>query len=184
MNKAEKQAEVDKLAERMTAAEMAILAEYRGLTVAQVTDLRKQLNSKGVRGKVVKNTLAKLAVNKVLKDAEKTDIEKFLELFNGTSFVILSQEDVVGPAKVAADFAKAHEHFKIKGGWFENKFVDKAGVEAISSLPSKEETLAKLLALINTPATQLLRVMKAPAEQLARLLAAYKDKLGDKQGQA
>ena len=177
MERAEKQAEVELLTERFSKAEIAICADYRGLTVLQVTKLRKQLFNAGFSARVSKNTLFRLAANKALSGAPSDQLEKLSGNLVGPSMVIFSDNDPVGPAKIAAEFSKEHEKFQIKGAWFEGKFVDASGVKALSTMPGKEETLSKLLALLNTPATQLLRVMKAPAEQFARLLGAYKDKL-------
>ncbi len=175
MNKAEKHGEVEFLAERFRGAQISLCADYRGLTVAQFTKLRRELASNNCKGRVVKNTLARLAINKGISDS--TEREKFHSLLVGPSLVIYSDADPIAPAKIVAKFQKDFQAFQIKGAWFEDKFIDKAGVEALSSMPSREETLAKLLALINTPATQLLRLMNEPASQVVRVLAAQKDKL-------
>jgi len=180
MDRAEKQQEVQNLEGKFAKAAIAICADARGLTVAQVTTLRKRLFEKGVKARVVKNTLARLAVKSANKDvaaANQPQLEKFVDTLAGPSFIIFSDSDVVAPAKVAFDFGKDNEKFQIKGAWFEEKFLDKSGVEELSKMPSREETLAKLLALINTPATQLLRLMKEPGTQVARVIGAQKDKL-------
>jgi len=180
MERTEKQTEIDLLNKSFESAQIALCADYRGLTVAQITKLRRQLRGSGLEGRVVKNTLAKIAAKRVLKDSDGTEMEKFLELFKGPSFVVFSRHDPVAPAKMASEFGKENEAFKIKGAWFEGAFVDVQGVKALASMPSREETLAKLLALIAAPATQLVRVLQAPAAQVVRVLEACRQKLEGK----
>ena len=177
MNRGERQAEVDFLAGCFKQAPLAMCADYRGLTVAQVTGLRRSLRQSGATARVVKNTLARLSLEKAYKDGDAGELKKFVDLLQGPSFLIFANQDVVASAKVAAKFAKDLEHFEIKGGWFGGKFLDQSGVVQISNMASREETLAKLLCLISTPATQLVRVLQAPAQQLVRVLEAYRSKL-------
>ncbi len=177
MERAEKHAEVENLGSSFKSAQIAICAHYQGLSVSQITGLRKKLNASGLSGKVVKNTLASLAAERSLKDGGEEQLKKFLELFNGPSFLVFSEKDPVTPAKLLSEFGKENEAFKIKGAWFENNFLDGNAVDTLSKLPSREENIAKLLALLNTPATQLLRLMQEPAARLARVLGALRDKL-------
>lgn len=177
MERAEKNSIIEDLSGRFNRAQITICADYRGLTVAQITKLRKDLHGAGFRGAVVKNTLAGISAKRGLAAAKDGELDKFLDLFKGPSFVVFSDEDPIKPAKLAKDFAESNEKFQIKGAWFENGFVDAAGVKTLASLPSREENLAKLLSLMNAPATQLVQMLQAPGAQLVRLLAAYKDKL-------
>lgn len=177
MDRAERQAEVDFLAKGFQSTQIALCADYRGLTVAQITKLRKELRANKAIGRVVKNTLARISANKVYTDSNAAELEKFSELFTGPSLLVFSESDPVSPAKVLAKFAKDNKKLQIKGGWFEGKFVDAKGVDTLSQMPSKEELLGKLLALLNAPATQLLRLMKEPSAQVVRVIAAQKDKL-------
>ena len=177
MKREEKQAIIESLNQRFAAAQVAYCADYRGLTVSQITNLRRQLRKAGVQSVVVKNTLARISAKKMLKDASGADVEKFLGLMAGPNFIVFGKEDPVGPAKVITQFGKENDKFQVKGGWFEGAFVDKQGVGTLATMPSREETLAKLLALISAPATQLARVIQAPGAQLARLLEAYRQKL-------
>ena len=177
MNRAEKEVEVQNLQSGLQKSAIAISADYRGLSVAQITKLRRSLHEKGIRAKVVKNTLARIAAKNCFASGDQAQLEKFVDSLIGPSFLALSESDPVTPAKVLVDFAKDNEKLQIKGAWFENKFLDRSGVKEISSMPSREETLAKLLALLNTPATQLLRLMKEPASQVVRVFGAQKDKL-------
>ena len=91
--------------------------------------------------------------------------------------MVFGKEEAVGPAKVLAKFAKDHEHLEVKGAWFSDAFLDSKGVVAVSKMPSREETLAKLLALLNTPAQQLMRLMNAPAQQVVQVIKAHEQKL-------
>ena len=159
-------------------SQIAFCVDYLGLTVAEVTSLRVQLNKVGAEAKVVKNTLAKLAASKCFKESSAADLEKFNNLFQGPSMLIFGREDAVSSAKVLAKFAKENEKLSIKGGWFSNTFIDEKGVEAVSKMPSREEVLGQLLALINTPATQLLRLMNTPARQVVQVINAHKQNLG------
>lgn len=177
MDKATKQNEIAALTESFSKAQVALCAEYRGLTVGQITQLRRQLRGSGLHGRVVKNTLAKLSVQEVLKQASEAEKTKFLELFENPCFVIFSDEDPVSPAKLATQFGKEFKSFQVKGAWFEGTCLDKSGVESLSSMPSREETLAKLLALMQAPATQLLRLIKEPSSRVVRVLGAQRDKL-------
>jgi large subunit ribosomal protein L10 len=180
MNKDEKQAEISGLQESFSKAQIALLADYRGLTVAEITELRKALKGAGSVGRVVKNTLAKISAKQALKDSGDSEIEKFLALLNGPNMVVFSEGDPVASAKVLTQFAKEHEKLSLTGAWFEGECIDVKGVEALSSLPSREELLGKLLALINAPATQLVRLLQAPSTQVVRVLDAYRAKLEGK----
>jgi len=177
MERAEKQQEIDFLHKCFTESDVTICADYRGLTVAQVTALRRGMRGAKATCRVVKNTLAKIALGKVLKDEDQGEVEKLLALFRGPSFIIFGRDDAVGSAKLAEKFAKDFANFELKGGWFEGKFLDRAAVAQFSRMASKEETLGKLLYLFSAPATQVVRLLNAPAQQLVQVLGAYKDKL-------
>ena len=112
----------------------------------------------------------------------KRQLQKFTEQFLGPSFLVVAFDEVVAPAKVLTKFATDNEKFALKGGWFEGSFLAEAGIEELSKLPSREETLAKLLNLLTAPATQLLRVTNAPGTNVVQLLAACRDKLEKEQG--
>ncbi len=177
MNKQEKQEELALLKDRFSKSQLAILTKYEGLTVAQITKLRRELRGANASARVAKNTLAKLVVKEVYKDDSQADLEKLTKLFEGANLVTFAGTDPVSPAKVITKFAKDNQKLEIKGAWFEGQFLDKAGVEQLSKLPSREETLAKLLSLLNAPATKVVQLLQAPGAQVVRLLAAYKDKL-------
>lgn len=177
MERSEKLKEVEFLNDCFGGSAIALCADYRGLTVAQITALRKELRNAGTQARVVKNTLAKLAVKEAFKEAEAAELERFIKIFEGPSLVVFSEKDPVAPAKVLSKFAKDNDKLQIRGAWLEGQFVDVAGVGSLSNMPGKEELLAKLLALINAPATQLLRLIQAPATQVVGVINAQKDKI-------
>lgn len=177
MDRADKQTEVDNLSNDLKGAQIALCADYGGLSVAQMTNLRRELKKVGSSVKVVKNTLARLSLEKVLAAAEKSEREKFSALFDGPSMLVCGREDPVAPAKVIHKFIKDNEKLQVKGAWVDGVFVDAAGVVLLSSMPGKKEMQAKLLSLLCAPATQLVRLLQAPGAQFVRLLEAYRKKL-------
>jgi large subunit ribosomal protein L10 len=181
MERAEKDAEIEFLTDSFSKAQICLCGDYRGLTVAQVTKLRKELRKSGAHAHVVKNTLGKLSAEKVHKGKiSDAELSKFTDVLAGPSFVIFSDEDPVGPAKALAEFAKGNEKFKIKGALFEGSFVDPSGVEALSKMPGRTELLASLLRVINGPATQLARLLQAPGAQVTRVIEAQRQNLEKK----
>lgn len=179
MERAEKNSEIEFLTSVFSKSQIALCADYRGLNVAEITTLRKKLRDNGAIGKVVKNTLAKISAKKALgENGEVTDpLQKFLDLFDGPSFLIYSDKDPITSAKIVQEFIKTKETFKVKGAWVDGAFVDTRGVDALAKMPSKEETLSMLLRLISTPATQMVRLLNAPASQLVQVIEAYRRKL-------
>lgn len=177
MEKAEKQAELESLGQSFGASQIALCADYRGLTVAQMTELRRGLRKVGSSGQVVKNTLARISVERSCKDADGAEVDKFKRVFEGPSFLVFGADDPISAAKLLAEFSKKHQPFKIKGAWFEGSFVDPAGVEMLAAMPSREELLAKLLAVISAPATQLVRLLQTPATQVTRVVEEQRKKL-------
>ena len=177
MDRSEKQEEITFLQGCFAKSTIALCANYRGLTVGQITSLRKQLRDGGSVARVSKNTLAKISAQKGLSKAAAAEIEKFVKLMDGPSLFVFSESDPVTPAKILTKFAKGNDKLKIRGAIFEGACMDAKGVQDLSLLPSREELLAKLLALMNAPATQLLRLIQAPGTQVVRVLNAQKDKL-------
>lgn len=180
MERAEKQAELSSLVEKFSQAQVAVCADYRGLTVAQITRLRSELRKAGSEGRVVRNTLARLAVNKVVGEqgGKQSEVERFLETIVGPTIVVTCDNDPIAPTKVLAKFAKENNKFRVKGCWLDGAYVDAAGVESLSKMPGREETFAMLLSLMKEPATRLVRVLSEPSAQIARAIEAYRKKLG------
>lgn len=174
MNFQEKEQSVAEMKAQFTGAAASFLVQYQGCSCTELTQLRKDLRPSGARFAVIKNTLAKLAV-------ADTDAAALNEAFDGPTAVVWSESDPVTPAKVLTKFAKDQESFAIKAGLVDGRFIDVKEIETLAQLPSREEVLAKLLALINAPATQLLQMVNAPASSLVRLLGAWQSELEKKE---
>lgn len=157
LNRNEKAAVVEEVSAQAAKAQTLAVAEYRGLTVAQLDALRKNAREKGVYLHVLKNTLARRAV-------AGTSFEVAEAQFVGPLIYGFS-EDAVAAAKVIADFAKANDKLVIKGGAFGGKALDVNGVKALANVPSKEVLLAQLLGLLQTPVSGLARVIAEVAKQ-------------------
>jgi len=169
LTRAQKESEVAELRDKFARASSVIVADYRGLSVQEVNELRAAVR-KGddCEYKVAKNTLLKLAV-------AGSEIEGVSEHFSGPTAVAFS-EDPVAAAKVAVDFAKSNDKLTIIGGGLGEKELDQTGVEALAKLPSLDELRAKIVGMINTPATRIAGVLQAPGGQLARVVSAYSQK--------
>lgn len=145
-----------------------VIARYTGLTVAEMTKLRGMLREQGAEAKVVKNRLAKIALDgKGGDDAAAMFVDQT---------VIAYSSDPVAAAKGAADFAKENENLVIIGGVMDDKVLDRSGIEALAKLPSLDQLRGKLVGLIQAPATKVAGVVQAPAGQLARIFSAYANK--------
>jgi large subunit ribosomal protein L10 len=173
MNTGEKQSQVDALAGEFRGTSSVFLVGYQGCKCSELTTLRRKLRPTGSRISVVKNTLAKRATKGTLTES----LEKY---FEGPTAVVWGKDSVTS-AKLLLEFAKGVERFKLKAGVVEGNVVSAADIESLAKMPSKEELFAKLLALINAPATRLLQTLNAPASSLARVLNAWKGELEKKQ---
>ena len=149
-------------------ANVVVVAHYSGLTVAQMQTLRRQMKQAGAAVKVAKNRLAKIAL-------EGTDVASIAPLMKGPTLIAFSSDPVAAP-KVANDFAKAHEKFVILGGAMGKTTLDLDGVKQLASLPSLDELRAKIVGLIQAPATKIAQVVNAPAAKVARVVQAYASK--------
>jgi large subunit ribosomal protein L10 len=181
MDRATKEAELADLVGRFSRAQVAVCLDYRGLTVAKVTTLRSNLRKAGSSAKVVRNTLAKLAVERAGGADVRTDeLHKFLTVLDGPTMVVFSDEDPIAPTKVLADFVKGtgNDKLRVKGCWLDGAYVDAEGVSALSKLPGREEVFSMLLGLLSAPATRLARVISEPGAQVARVVEAFRKKLG------
>lgn len=152
---------------RLKSAKMAIITEYRGLTVAQMTRLRRDIRDASGEYQVIKNTI----VRRALGDTAYGELEKFLKGPNGWVF---AYDDPVPLSKALIKFADDTDKLRIKGGMFEGRFMDPASVKVLSQMPSKPELQAKVLAMINAPATQLLRLVQEPGARIVRLLESVR----------
>ncbi len=170
--KAQKQKDLEALTEQFKKANAAMLVGFQGMTVQKDQELRNQLREAGVSYGVVKNTLAR-------KAAEGTVLEQAADQFKGVTAVALSQQDPVGLSKAIAKFTKANpEIFKFKVGIVEGKVVALRDVEAIASLPSKEELISKIMFLLNAQAQRLATVLSAVPRNLAIVVKQVSDQKG------
>lgn len=168
MDRAEKAELLTHLSGVFESANVVVVAHYSGLTVSELTELRGRMLKAGAEFKVTKNRIAKIALN-----GKKN--EKISDLFAGPTAIAYSQDPVAAP-KVAADFAKENPKLVILGGAMGETVLDANGVKQLASLPSLDELRAKLLGMIQTPATRIAGVVQAPAAQIARVLSAYASK--------
>jgi large subunit ribosomal protein L10 len=145
-----------------------VVAHNKGLTVNQVNDLRGKMSQAGATVKVAKNRLAKLAL-------DGTDASGIKDLFTGPTMVAYAADPVSAP-KIAAEFAKANEKFVVLGGALGKTVLDANAVKALAELPSLDQLRAKIVGMIQTPATRIAGVLAAPGGQLARVINAYATK--------
>lgn len=170
--KAQKQKDLEALTEQFKNAKAAMLVGFKGMTVPKDQELRNQLREAGVSYGVVKNTLAR-------KAAEGTALAQAADQFKGVTAVALSNEDPVSLSKAIAKFTKANpDIFKFKVGIVEGKVVELRDVEAIASLPSKEELIAKVMFLMNAQAQRLATVLSAVPRNLAIVFKQVSDQKG------
>jgi len=153
-----KQPIVQAIAEDIKDAASVVLVDYRGLTVAEDTALRKQLREAGIVYKVCKNTMMKRAF-------EGTDFAALDEHLEGPSAIAISKDDATAPARILCKFAKDAKALELKAGVVEGTYYDATGIAAIASIPSRDELLAKFLGSIQSPITNFARVIKQIAEK-------------------
>ncbi len=168
MERAEKKELVATLHQVFKTTGVIVVAHNKGLTVNQVNDLRNKMSLAGATVKVAKNRLAKLAL-------DGTDAHGIKDLFVGPTMVAYAADPVAAP-KVASAFAKGNEKFVLLGGALGKTVMDAAAVKALADLPSLDELRARLVGMIQTPATRIAGVLQAPAGQLARVVNAYATK--------
>ena len=171
MERAVKKEQIASLGEVFKTTKVVVVAHYSGLTVAQMQSLRRQMRQAGASVKVAKNRLAKIAL-------EGTDVASIVPLLKGPAVIAYSGDPIAAP-KVAVDFAKANEKFVILGGAMGKTTLDPNGVKALAALPSLDELRAKIVGLIQAPATKIAQVVIAPASKVARVVQAYASKSGE-----
>ena len=153
-----KQPIVQEISEQIKDAQSVVVVDYRGLTVAEDTQLRKQLREAGVAYKVYKNTLVNFAI-------KGTDFESLSDVLEGPNAFAISTTDATAPARVIAKFAKTAPALEIKAGVVEGTFYNADGMKAIATIPSREELLSKFLGSIQSPITNFARVINQIAEK-------------------
>jgi large subunit ribosomal protein L10 len=168
VDRAEKKQCVDSLAGVFKSTSVVVVAHYSGLTVAQMQNLRKQMRAAGATVQVAKNRLVKIAL-------QGSDVASISGLMRGPTLIAHS-EDPVAAAKVAVAFAKENDKLVILGGAMGKTALNVEGVKSLATMPSLDELRAKLVGLIQAPATKLAQLTTAPAAKLARVIAAYAEK--------
>ena len=153
-----KQPIVEEIKANLDGAQSAVIVDYRGLTVEQDTRLRKEMREAGVIYKVYKNTMVRFAIDGTEFEALKDDLE-------GPNAIAISKDDATAPARILAKFAKDAPALEIKSGIVEGTYYDANGIKAISSIPSREELLSKLLGSLQSPIANFARVLKQIAEK-------------------
>ena len=168
MERAEKREFVTELNEVFKASGSVVVARYAGITVAQMNDLRTKMRAAGGTVKVAKNRLAKIAL-------QGTEAEGMSDLFKGQTLIAYSNDPITAP-KIVMEFAKTNDKLVVLGGTMGSTTLNAEGVKSLATLPSLDELRAKLLGMIQTPATRIAGVVQAPAAQLARVFGAYAKK--------
>jgi len=158
--------------DRIQDSQAIVLAEYKGLTVSEMEELRGKLREVGSRMSIIKNTLAKVALN----EAGISDLDE--DLLGQIAF-IFSNEDAVSGPKVAADFARAHDVFKLISGHYAGNRLDLDELKALASMPSKEELRSKLVGILMAPLADLVGTLTAPLQELAGTLDAKVAKMNE-----
>jgi len=171
MRRAEKVESVEAIQQDLGRATVAVLAEYRGLSVVQLNRFRRAVREADGRCRVAKNTLAKRAVS-------ASGYEKLGPMLRGPLALILGFKDPVTIAKLTVKFAEELPHLEIKGAVLQGQLLPVEDVKALATLPSREVVLAQLLGLLQAPATQLVRTLNEPAARVARLVDALGKRAG------
>ena len=169
MNRSEKKEFVQKLKDEIDSSSSVIVAHYSGLTVDESEQLRSEMRSNGAKFKVTKNRLTKLAL-------EQTQFKDIADLFTGPTAIAFS-DDPVAPAKVAVNFEKKFDNFKIIGGGFDGEKIDNTKINFLATLPSMDELRGKIVGLLSAPAQKIASIVKEPAGKMARMMSAQSKKL-------
>jgi len=169
LNKEQKARIVTDLKEKFEKTKGMVMTDYKGLTVAEISDLRDQLRSAGIEYKVVKNTLARIAT-------DGTPMEAARDQFKGPVGVAMGFDDAAVVAKTVLGFSKKNEKLKVLGGVVDGNLYDASALKTIASLPSREVLLGVLAGTMNAPASKLARLMNSTVVQFAYALGALRDK--------
>ncbi|APZ51888.1 50S ribosomal protein L10 [Salipiger abyssi] len=168
MDRAQKEKVVEELGQIFESSGVVVVSRYEGLTVAEMTDLRARASAAETSVRVAKNRLAKIAL-------EGTPSESIAQYLEGMTVLTFS-EDPVAAAKVVEDFAKDNKKFEILGGTMGGAALDRAGVEAVSKMPSREELIASIAGCIGAPASNIAGAIGAPASNIASILSTIEEK--------
>jgi len=164
MNKEAKKNYVEEMIKNFTANESVMIAQYQGLNVTELDELRKELRDKGILFKITKNRITKIAI----KETPVKDLEKY---FTGPTATAISS-DPITTAKILTKFAKSHDKLKIVAGFMDGKVLDQKEVAIIATLPTLEEARAKIVGILATPAQKIISILLAPGSKIANLARA------------
>ena len=167
MNRAQKEEMVASIRSGLEEAKSVVLADHSGIDVNTVNELRAEFRANGVTYRVVKNTLAKLA----LRD---TEMDVIADLFRGPTAIAYSEEDAVSPAKVVKQFAKEFKAYEVRGGFLDGEPLDAEGVDRLAEMPTKDEMRAKVLRLFEAVPTKFVRTLNAAPNDFVGVLSARK----------
>ncbi len=165
MQRSRKEEIVEKFREDLPEAQSIVLTNHTGIDVNTINELRAEFRANDVHYHVVKNTLARIAI-------EGTDVEPLAEKFKYPTAVAYSFEDAVMPAKIALDFAEDHEEYEVKCGFLKGQVLDRDSVEGLADMPSREDSLARIVNTLREPAKKVVRTLDAPAKKFVRILRA------------
>ncbi|MCP4923528.1 MAG: 50S ribosomal protein L10 [bacterium] len=165
MDRQNKEQLIDSMRQVLASSSLVVVTHQSGLTVSEASELRRKIREAGASYKVLKNTLARLAFS-------DTDHSELAEIMKGPTALAFS-EDPVAAARAVAEFAKENDKLSIVGGSMGQGAMDASAIHALAKLPSLDELRAKLIALLQAPATKVAGVLQAPAGQLARVFSAY-----------
>jgi len=164
MNKEAKKNYIEEMIKNFTANESVMIAQYQGLNVTELDELRKELRDKGILFKITKNRITKIAI----KETPVKDLEKY---FTGPTATAISS-DPITTAKILTKFAKSHDKLKIVAGFMDGKVLDQKEVAIIATLPSLEEARAKIVGILAAPAQKIISILLAPGSKIANLARA------------
>lgn len=168
MHRRDKEAFVEEVARLLADAEVMYVSDYRGLTVAEMTELRNALRPSGASLRVLKNTLTRRA-------AEKAGRQELLELLNGPTAIAFCHDDPVAPAKAMMEFARKRDAFKVRGGVLQGKLIGVADVRALATLPPRDVLIGQVVGTMAAPISGLVTVLNATIGGLVRSLQQIAD---------
>ena len=171
MPTAQKATEIDELTDRLSRAQLTIITDYRGLSVTALQDFRSRVRPMDAEFRVAKNTLTRIA-------AERVGIEGLETQLEGPTAILFAYGDVVAPAKAVSDFARTSRILQVRAGVMNNQVLNASDVEAISSLPPREELLGKLVGLLASPMARTVGVLSGPSRSVVYLANARVEQLG------
>lgn len=173
----QKAAQIADLADRLSRSQLTIIADYRGLSVSALQEFRSKIRPMEAEFRVAKNTLTRIA-------AEQVGIEGLEPQLEGPTAILFAYGDVVAPAKAVSDFARSSRILQVRAGVMNNQVLTPADVEAISSLPPREELIGKLVGLLASPMARTVGVLSGPARSLVYLSNARVEQLGGETAEA